>query len=136
MGSLRFKQDRSAYGSRLVIRGLAFSLEVSRITPAADEFSVDSLPEGMYAVDYFRDANGDGLWEAGNLSPWTTAEPYVQWADSVEVRAGIPGRGEGRPPGTRRAARADSTGVSANDSTNRTGPSAFPERKLAWPPVW
>lgn len=128
MGALKFKQDRSAYGSRLVVRALASPFEVSRITPSADEVSVDSLPEGFYAVDYFRDTNGDAVWESGNLSPWTLGEPYVQWADSVEVKAGIAGRGDGRPPGTRRAAQ--------TDSTKTEGAIPIPERKLAWPPAW
>jgi len=128
MGSLKFKQDRSAYGSRLVVRSLTSPFEASRVTPAADEVTVDSLPEGFYAVDYFRDANGDAVWEPGNLAPWTLGEPYVQWADSVEVKAGIAGRGDGRPPGTRRAAPAD--------STKAEGSIPIPERKLAWPPAW
>jgi hypothetical protein len=125
LGSLRFKQDRSAYGSRLVVRSLRAPFEVSRVTPAADTFAVDSLPEGLYAIDYFRDANGDGLWEAGSLAPWAIEEPYVQWADSVEVKAGTSGPGDGPRPGARRAPVDSST----------TGRSA-PDRKLAWPPAW
>ncbi len=127
LGSLKFKQDRSAYGSRLVLRALGATAEYSRITPATEEVSVDSLPEGLYAVDYFRDTNGDGLWNPGSLAPWAVQEPYVQWADSTEVKAGTAGRGDGKRPGLKAAAPADSS------KTEGTG---APERKLAWPPMW
>jgi hypothetical protein len=124
---LKFKQDRSAYGSRLVIRALGSAAEFTRVTPAADEVAIDSLPEGLYAVDYFRDANGDGLWHPGSLAPWAVQEPYVQWADSAEVKAGAAGRGDGKRPGLKAAAAVDSS------MTEVTG---IPERKLAWPPMW
>jgi hypothetical protein len=150
LGSLKFKQDRSAYGSRLVIRALGSPAEYSRITPAADDITVDSLPEGMYAVDYFRDTNGDGLWHPGSLAPWAVQEPYVQWADSAEVKAGAAGRGDGKPPGSRRAAPADSsmteaaTQAGTQAGTQGAAPAVIgaaqgagiPERKLAWPPMW
>jgi hypothetical protein len=134
LGSLKFKQDRSAYGSRLVIRGLGAATEVSRITPAAEEIAVDSLPEGMYAVDYFRDTNGDGLWHPGSLAPWAVQEPYVQWADSAEVKAGAAGRGDGKRPGLRLAPSADSSTTETAIETEKGA--GVPERKLAWPPMW
>ena len=100
--------------------------EAQRTTPAADDVTVDSLPEGLYAVDYFRDTNGDGVWHPGSLSPWAIQEPYVQWADSVEVKAGSVNRGDGKRPGT------GSTRGSAPSDTA----AAPAERKLAWPPAW
>lgn len=134
LGSLKFRQDRSAYGSRLVIRGLGAPTEVSRVTPAAEEVTVDSLPEGMYAVDYFRDSNGDGLWHPGSLAPWAVQEPYVQWADSAEVKPGAAGRGDGKRPGLRLPPPADSsTTVTPTGAEKGAG---VPERKLAWPPMW
>ena len=129
LGSLKFKQDKSAFGSRLVLRGIAMPWEFTRITPAAEEVVVDSLPEGFYAVDYFRDTNGDGVWHSGSLAPWAIAEPYAEWADSVEVKAGGVNRGDGRRPGAAR------TAVSA-DSSKTVGSSASGERRLAWPPLW
>lgn len=110
LGSLKFKQDASAYGSRIVLRSLFSPQEYSRTTPLAEEFSVDSLPEGFYAVDYFRDANGDGLWNPGSLMPWNVQEPYVQLQDSVEVKSSTIGTGKYLP----------------NQKL----------RKLAWPPTW
>lgn len=127
LGSLRFGQDRSAYGSRLLIRALASPFESAHATPPADSFTIDSLPPGYYAVDYFRDANGDGLWNPGSVDPWSVAEPYVHWADSVEVKPGEVVRGDGLRPGARRPAGADSS------TTERA---AAPARKLAWPPEW
>ena len=121
LGSLKFRQLPSAYGSRLVIRGLSAPTEYSRITPASPEFTVDSLQEGFYAVDYFRDSNGDGIWHPGSLTPWAIQEPYVQWADSVEVKAGGVSRGDG----DRRA----------NPATNTAPDSALDPAGSAIPPT-
>jgi uncharacterized protein (DUF2141 family) len=150
LGSLKFRQLPSAYGSRLVIRGLTAPTEYSRITPASPEFTVDSLQEGFYAVDYFRDSNGDGVWHPGSLAPWAVQEPYVQWADSVEVKAGGVSRGDG----DRKAKPAPDPAGSAIPATpaptagtpgaqlpaGNSGSPAAPaqvsttERKLSWPP--
>jgi hypothetical protein len=132
LGSLKFKQDKSAYGSRLVIRGIGTPWEFTRVTPASEEVMMDSLPEGLYAVDYFRDTNGDGVWHPGSLAPWAIEEPYVQWADSVEVKGGGVNRGDGKRPG---AAGAANPAISA-DSSKTGGSSPGGERKLAWPPLW
>ena len=72
----------------LVLRALASGMEVSRITPDRDEFTVDSLPEGWYAAAYFRDADRDSLWNPGRIRPWTPQEEFVLFADSIEVRPG------------------------------------------------
>jgi uncharacterized protein (DUF2141 family) len=152
-GSLKFHQQSSAYGSRLALRSLSSPTEFTRLTPSMEEFVWDSLPEGWYAADYFRDANGDGMWNPGSLSPWTVQEPYVQWSDSVEVKAGIVGEGSGK--GEAQAAGKAASGASpgpdatagsgATAGTPATGPAAqSPEaaqpkaaiRKLAWPPLW
>lgn len=99
LGSLKFRQSPSAFGSRLILRALSSTMEFSRQTPTTEEFTFDSLPEGWYAVDYFRDANGDGIWNPGSLAPWNVQEPYVEWADSVEVKPGSVGDGMGKPAG-------------------------------------
>jgi Bacterial Ig-like domain len=153
LGGLKFKQEASAFGSHLVLRSLSSPAEYSHLTPASEDFIRDSLPEGWYAVDYFRDANGDGIWNPGSLSPWNVQEPYVAWADSVEVKAGIIAEGGQRP---------SRAGAALTDPEARLGPGAksdsqeskgtallqkvaplegatpaiFPGRKLAWPPVW
>ncbi len=88
LGSLKFQQQPNAYGSKLILRSLSSPAEFSRPTPPSQEFVWDSLPEGWYAVDYFRDANGDGIWNPGSVSPWSVQEPYVMWADSIEVKPG------------------------------------------------
>ncbi|MEO6096645.1 MAG: Ig-like domain-containing protein [Fibrobacteria bacterium] len=150
LGSLKFRQLPSAFGSRLVIRGLTSPMEYSRITPTSPEFTVDSLPEGFYAVDYFRDSNGDGVWHPGSLAPWAVQEPYVQWADSVEVKAGGVSRGDGdrRPnpaSGPAGSAIPSTPGPSAGSPgaavpAEKPGSQAAPaqvsatERRLSWPP--
>ena len=156
LGSLKFRQAPSAYGSRLVIRAVASSLEFSRVTPAIGEFVVDSLPEGFYAVDYFRDTNGDAVWHPGSLAPWAIQEPYVQWADSVEVKArqvspgdafrrtktpseaaltGIPAA-PGGPTGASSGATVPAPGTAAPGAGTVGEASASPvERKLSWPPT-
>lgn len=158
LGSLRFRQAPSAFGSRLVIRAVASILEFSRVTPAIGEFIVDSLPEGFYAVDYFRDTNGDAVWHPGSLAPWAIQEPYVQWADSVEVKARQVSRGDGAGR-TKTASEAAETGIPASQggagapagapaATVPAHGTAIPgagtvgeasaspnERKLSWPPT-
>jgi uncharacterized protein (DUF2141 family) len=88
LGSLTFRQDASARGARLVLRSLATGLEYTRVTPPSDEVKIDSLPEGWYVADIFRDVDADGFWSAGRLKPWTPQEPFAHWADSVQVKAG------------------------------------------------
>jgi hypothetical protein len=83
----------------LVLRSLGSGIEVSRITPGQDEFTVDSLPEGWYAAAYFRDADRDTLWNPGRLRPWTPQEDFVLLADSIQVKPG----GAGGPAGARLA---------------------------------
>jgi uncharacterized protein (DUF2141 family) len=162
LGSLLFRQDPSAYGSRLVIRGAVTPWEFSRITPASPEFTVDSIPEGVYAVDYFRDTNGDAVWHPGSLAPWAVQEPYAQWADSVEVKPGAVNRADGakgaegaKAAGSDKAAEsAGSPGTTGapvpgatapgtpTPSTGATAPAPgtpakeapSADRKLSWPP--
>ncbi len=76
-------------------------LEFTRPVPAREGFTVDSLPPGRYAVGYFRDVDGDSLWSPGRAVPWTPQEPFVHYADTVEVRPGA--AGPGGPSGTRLA---------------------------------
>ncbi len=126
-GALKFQQKSSAFGSRLVLRSLSSPAEFSRPTPPSEEFVWDSLPEGWYAADYFRDANGDGIWNPGSLSPWTVQEPYVLWMDSVEVKSG------GISPVFRdRSTTPSGTGI----PTTGVPKSGGAERKLSWPPTW
>lgn len=88
LGSLQFRQDPSAHGSVLVLRSLDGSIEAVRVTPAREEFTVDSLPKGPYSAAYFRDMDRDTLWTPGRFRPWTPQEDFVPFADSVEVRPG------------------------------------------------
>jgi hypothetical protein len=113
LGTLKFHPDPSAFGSRLVLRSLSSPTEHSRLVPSAPEFIWDSLPEGWYAVDYFRDANGDGIWNPGSLSPWSVQEPYVMWRDSVEVKPN-----------------------SLVDGNTSAAPASNLRKKLSWPPSW
>jgi hypothetical protein len=107
LGTLKFQQQSSAFGSHLVLRSLSSPSEFSHLSSNSGEFLWDSLPEGWYALDYFRDANGDGIWNPGSLAPWNVQEPYVMWMDSIEVKPG---------------------GISSGSGAST--------RKLAWPPEW
>lgn len=88
LGALQFLQDATARGARLVLRSLAAPAERSLVTPLKDDFIVDSLPEGWYSAEVFRDTDGDGLWNPGTLRPWTPQETFVHFADSIEVKPG------------------------------------------------
>ncbi len=124
LGSLKFTTEPSAFGSRMVLRSLSSPAEFSRLVPSVQEFVWDSLPEGWYALDYFRDANGDGIWNPGSLTPWSVQEPYVMWTDSLEVKPKSVG---------------DGNAVSGTDST-AVGVTATPimhkRKKFSWPPSW
>lgn len=122
LGTLVIPQAPSAYGSRIVARGLSSSWEATVVTPPAQQVTLDSLPAGKYSVDYFRDANGDGLWTPGGLSPWTVQEPFARWADSVEVRTGT---AENKTAGGLSA-------PAARDSARTPDP----QHPLAWPPAF
>jgi uncharacterized protein (DUF2141 family) len=144
LGSVKIAQDPSAYGSRLVIRAVNNGVEYSRITPNSPEVVVDSLPETNYAVEYFRDSNGDGIWNPGSLAPWAVQEPYALFADSVDVKAGSVSRGDVNrkaPPGSAAATPAaestgaPSSGAPAGAPASAPAPAAPASgRKLAWPP--
>lgn len=123
LGSVKFRQAASAFGSRLVLRSTASAWEYSRVTPAKEEVTIDSVPEGNYTVDYFRDSNGDGLWHPGSLAPWAVQEPYFQFADSVDVKAGGVNRGDGNKKRPTNPAL-----PGAVDSVSTV------ERRLSWPP--
>lgn len=131
LGGVKLSQDPSAYGSRLVIRATASGREYSRVTPATPEFVVDSLPKGNYSVEYFRDSNGDGLWNPGSLSPWAIQEPYVLFADSVDVQPGAVNRGDVN----KRGASAGTAAAGLPPDSSSTAPASIAERKLSWPPV-
>ena len=49
---------------------------------------MDSLPEGRYALEWFKDVNGDGIWNPGDLSPWLPQEPFARRADTLTVLPG------------------------------------------------
>lgn len=99
LGSLEFRQDPTARGSLLVLRTIPPGLEFVRYTPDRETFVVDSLPGGMYSVDYFRDTDRDTLWNPGRVKPWTAQEEFARLADSVEVKPG--GVSAGGPSGRR-----------------------------------
>ena len=144
LGSVKLKQAASAYGSRVVIRSATSVWEYSRTTPAAEEVMLDSIPEGNYTVEYFRDTNGDGIWNPGSLAPWAIQEPYFQFADSVDVKGGGVNRGDIRKkavPAVGPAPAAPATPVPGGFGAPipipaPAEPAPAEERKLSWPPAW
>jgi hypothetical protein len=130
LGSVKFRQSPSAYGSRLVLRSTTSAWELSRVTPAKPELILDSIPAGNYAVDYFRDSDGDGLWHPGSLAPWAIQEPFFQFADSVDVKAGGTNRGDG----SKKRTAASDPGPAPGSSLPAPDSVSAPERMLSWPP--
>jgi uncharacterized protein (DUF2141 family) len=59
--------------------------------PGSYEFS--GLLPGVYALEAFRDRNGDGQYTYGNAVPFEPAERFVFYADSVNVRSRWPNEG-------------------------------------------
>ncbi len=129
LGSLPFSQHPSAFGSTLVLYNLTSPTEFSRRTPPQENFIWDSLPEGNYSADYFRDANGDGIWNPGSLSPWTVEEPMVHLSDSLEVKSPATKEAE------EKAIREDSNDTIGEKATKNGAKKDMPVKKLAWPPI-
>jgi len=50
-------------------------------------FSIERLPEGKYALQSYRDQNGDGVFSPGRPYPFTPSERFTVFPDTVKVRA-------------------------------------------------
>lgn len=52
----------------------------------AGAWEMKGLPEGEYRVAAFRDANGNGKYDQGEIAPWTGPEPWTEFSGTVRVR--------------------------------------------------
>ena len=50
-------------------------------------FTLDDLPDGTYAIEAFRDDNGDGVITPGRVFPFRHGEPYTALPGTMRVRA-------------------------------------------------
>jgi hypothetical protein len=85
------KKSKGIVVAELIGEGIRFEtqfeLEASlKDTLQKSPFIFPRLPEGRYFLSAY-ESNGDSLsWNAGKLSPYTLASPFVIGEDSVRVR--------------------------------------------------
>jgi hypothetical protein len=68
---------------RIVLLGTEEEFEL----PLREEGTFEALPEGRWPLASYLDKNGNQQWDAGQLSPFRHAEPWVSWPDTLEVIA-------------------------------------------------
>ncbi len=73
------------------VRLRAVSLEIpprtfTRTLGGPGEFALSGLPPGKYDLTAFLDADGDGRWTEGRVSPFIPAEPVAGLPEPVTVR--------------------------------------------------
>lgn len=62
---------------------------VVRLTRAGS-FIVRDIPEGKYCLRAYRDRNGNGQFDPGQVFPYKPSERFAQYADTLKVRARWP----------------------------------------------
>lgn len=63
------------------------------ILDQAGEFRFENILPGIYLINGFRDADGNGVYSYGRLNPFTPAERFFFFADSIKVRSRWPNEG-------------------------------------------
>ncbi len=71
--------------SLLVVELLSPTRQVlmSIATDTSGAFAFDELPQGSYHVRAYLDANGNGRWDGGQISPYVAPEP-ITWLDAAQ----------------------------------------------------
>lgn len=59
----------------------------STILPGPGPFLLDRLPEGMYGINVYRDADSSGTYSYGLPYPFKPSERFTLYQDTVKVRA-------------------------------------------------
>jgi hypothetical protein len=80
----------NAVGRVVVTAARADATDVRRRTvtlPAPGPFKLDRLPEGMYGISSFRDADSSGTYGYGLPFPYKPSERFAVYQDPVKVRA-------------------------------------------------
>ncbi len=75
--------------------GTQAGVERRTVLERAGQYQMTGLPEGMYAVWAFRDADSSGVYSAGRPFPFRPSEPFIVLPETVKVRArwGVEGAG-------------------------------------------
>jgi hypothetical protein len=55
--------------------------------PEPGAFTIERLPEGRYALESYRDQDGNGVFSPGRPYPFTPSERFAVFPDTVKVRA-------------------------------------------------
>jgi hypothetical protein len=91
LGSLSGAVRRGGYAPQAVavvmISGPSGEPRHGRRSVPGDEYLLDRLLPGAYAMAAFLDLTGDGLWNPGRAVPFRPAEPLWAADDSVTVRS-------------------------------------------------
>ncbi len=58
------------------------------------DYRLENILPGIYVIDGFRDADGNGVYSFGRVIPFEPAERFVFYPDSVKVRSRWPTEGE------------------------------------------
>ncbi|MEX1139212.1 MAG: Ig-like domain-containing protein, partial [Bacteroidota bacterium] len=61
--------------------------------PGPGNFSFGSLLEGQYTLEAYKDRNGNGSYDAGNVFPFQISERFTMYSDTLRLRARWPVEG-------------------------------------------
>ena len=81
--------DTAARGSIFISAHQADNQDVSYEVEIADtgRFAVSSMLPGRYILSFFRDRDGDGHYSFGDLSPFSPAERFRVYEDTLQLRS-------------------------------------------------
>ena len=63
------------------------SLSHSSIVNSESKFELETIPEGNYSLNFFKDSDNDMKYSFGNAYPITPCEWFYFYPDTFEVRA-------------------------------------------------
>ena len=91
-----FTDEDSTANGRILLRArqvspgdLFYSIELDKAGP----YVFQNILPGIYLIDAFRDADGNGVYSYGQPLPFVPAERFVFYADSINVRSRWPNEG-------------------------------------------
>jgi len=69
------------------------TVEHSQVLESPGPYIFERLLPGVYQINGFRDRDDNGAYSYGAALPWTAAERFVIYDDSITVRARWPNEG-------------------------------------------
>jgi hypothetical protein len=63
------------------------------ILPEPGPYLFEHILPGAYQLSAFRDANRNGRYDFGAVSPYISAERFMMWPDTIKVRSRWPNEG-------------------------------------------